>query len=92
MSTHINVGKAGLVFAAVIRRDGICAGQCWLQFGWLSPSPILFSGCTSSADLRDKVVDIVRAVILLIVTAGVGFVIGVVFALICECAAQSLRT
>ena len=82
MSARINIGKAGLVLGAVIGGWHLCWSMLvalqlaqpvidfvfWMHF--IKPIYVI------------EPFEIVRAAILVIVTAGVGFVIGSVFALI----------
>ncbi len=82
MSARINVGKAGLVLGAVIGGWHLCWSILvalrlaqpvidfvfWMHF--IKPIYVI------------EPFEIVRAAILLIITAGVGFIIGSVFALI----------
>ena len=82
MSARINIGKAGLVLGAVIGGWHLCwsalvALQCaqpvidfvfWMHF--IKPIYVI------------EPFEILRAAILFIVTAGVGFLVGSVFALI----------
>ncbi len=82
MSAHISVSKAALVLGTVFGGWHLC----WLvlvALGWAQPViDFVFWIHFIKPIYVIEPFEIVRAVILLIVTTGVGFVIGSVFALV----------
>jgi hypothetical protein len=82
MSAHINVGKAGLVLGAVIGGWHLC-WSALVALKWAQPViDFIFWIHFIKPIYVIEPFNVTRAAILLIVTAGVGFLFGSVFALI----------
>lgn len=82
MSTQINAGKAGLVLGAVFGGWHLC-WSVLVALGWAQPAiNFVFWMHFIKPIYVIEPFEFVRAVILIVVTGGVGFVIGWVFALI----------
>lgn len=81
MSARINIGKAGLVLCAVIGGWHLC-WSALVALQWAQPViDFVFWIHFIKPIYVIEPFEIVRAAILLIVTAGVGFFVGSVFAL-----------
>ena len=82
MSAQINAGKAGLVLGAVLGGWHLC-WSILVAAGWAQPViNFVFWMHFIKPIYVIEPFEFVRAVILIVVTGGVGFVIGWVFALI----------
>jgi len=82
MSARINVGKAGLVLGAVIGGWHLC-WSALVALRWAQPViDFVFWMHFIKPVYAVEPFEMARAAILLIVTAGVGFLLGSVFALI----------
>jgi len=82
MSVHISVGKAGLVLGALMGGWHLC-WSVLVALKWAQPViDFVFWMHFIKPIYVIEPFEIVRAAILLIVTAGIGFLIGSVFALI----------
>ena len=82
MSARINIGKAGLVLGAVIGGWHLC-WSALVALQWAQPViDFVFWMHFIKPIYVIEPFEIVRAAILFIVTAGVGFLVGSVFALI----------
>jgi hypothetical protein len=82
MSVRIDVGKAGLVLGAVIGGLHLC-WSVLVALRWAQPvTDFIFWMHFIKPIYVIEPFDVARAAILLIITAGVGFLIGSAFALI----------
>ena len=82
MRNHMSVGKSGVVLGVVLGGYHLC-WSILVAAGWAQPvMDFIFWMHFIKPVLVIEPFGIVKAVILLIVTAGLGFVIGSVFALV----------
>jgi hypothetical protein len=82
MSAHINVGKAGLVLGALMGGWHLC-WSALVAMQWAQPViDFVFWMHFIKPIYVIEPFEIARAAILVVVTAGIGFLIGAVFALI----------